>query len=159
MTSNTSAPLFPTFLPRDRPPAIAGTLKDGQRTPRYALGWVRHPWQVMREVQGDLSMVALCVLLPRWKKLNCSARFPGFEYDPDLCFGPGPEPHMYYLFAFNENQASIDYASQNDEFLQAWREVAGIPPEDEYTLRWYKLPVKWSTHNNPRFMEQNLAQD
>jgi hypothetical protein len=57
---------------------------------------------------------------------------------------------MYHIFQLNLNQAVIDEVTHNDELLKACREALRIAEDDDYTLRWYKFPVKASTHHNPR---------
>jgi hypothetical protein len=79
-----------------------------------------------------------------------SSFFDRFIFNPDAFLGPGPELHIYYLFAYNYDQNTIDLAANDDGFIAAWRHTLDIKSGDEHTLRWYKLPVRWTTHRNPR---------
>ncbi|KAJ7088590.1 hypothetical protein C8R44DRAFT_892655 [Mycena epipterygia] len=145
--------LFPLFLQRNEPPPVAGTIKEGRKTPRYALGWVRTQNDVFLDHPFDPSGLLWCVVLPRWRKLNGSARFPSLFFSPNVI---NTDELVYYLMAYNESETSIDLAAKNDEFLDVLRDVAGVQPADEYTLRWYRLPVVSCIHRNPRI---SLLQD
>ncbi|KAJ7167620.1 hypothetical protein C8R46DRAFT_898749, partial [Mycena filopes] len=141
--------IFPISYPRDQPPPLMGVLKDGHPTPLYALAWVRNASEIRREnPEVGLSGIRYGIFRPRWREANYD--FPGFLFDPDALIGEGAEPHVYYTFAYNTKQAWIDLATQSDEFLAAWRDTMQIKPEDEGTLRWYRLPIRWKTHRNPR---------
>ncbi|KAJ7931147.1 hypothetical protein B0H13DRAFT_2308776 [Mycena leptocephala] len=151
MTTTQKTSRFPAYLPRDRPPPVRGTIVEGEVTPRYALAWVRHPFEVQGEhPKRDLSTIQFTVFEPRWAESGYSSCYPGFIFNPDAFLGPGPELHIYYLFAYNYDQNTIDLAANDDGFIAAWRHTLDIKSGDEHTLRWYKLPVRWTTHRNPR---------
>ncbi|KAJ7167623.1 hypothetical protein C8R46DRAFT_253713 [Mycena filopes] len=141
--------IFPISYPRDQQPPLMGVLKDGYPTPLYALAWVRNAGEILRENPDiDLSGICYGLFRPRWRQANY--QFPGFLFDPDTIPGEGPEGHVYCTFAYNTQQTMMDLATQSDEFLAAWRDTIQIKPEDEGTLRWYRLPIRWKTHRNPR---------
>ncbi|KAJ6525457.1 hypothetical protein DFH09DRAFT_1188474 [Mycena vulgaris] len=139
--------LFPVFLHVHNPPAPKGTLKNGRRTPLYALGWVRDLGDVVRENPGvDTSCLALEVFTRRFPDPEQKI-FPGFALYPETFYGPTKYCILYHVLEFNTSQARIDQFTQNDELVEACRFSMRIPPEDDYTLRWYRLPT---THQNPR---------
>jgi hypothetical protein len=163
-------PRFPIFLPRDHPPAPRGTTVNGKPTPPYALGWVRDAGAVYKD-NPDVSIgcVTSWVMLPRWHKdyrekfpecvtsrieyvTHIKHRLHRFLFQPDILYGPSTaeNPHIYHLFALNTNHATIHAVVNNDELLEAGKECMGIPPAEEYTLTWFRLPIKASTHNDPR---------
>ncbi|KAJ7167630.1 hypothetical protein C8R46DRAFT_1093649 [Mycena filopes] len=149
MTSQ-KPPLFPVSFPRNQPPPAKGVLKNGHPTPLYALAWVRSAKEIMGENPGaDLSAIRWTVFRPRWREAKY--QFPGFLFDPNALVAPAPDDLLvYYTFAYNTEPASMDLATQSDEFLAAWRDTMQIKPEDERTLRWYRFPIISSAHGNPR---------
>ncbi|KAJ7167629.1 hypothetical protein C8R46DRAFT_1093646 [Mycena filopes] len=142
--------VFPISFPRDQPPPLKGVLKDGRRTPLYALAWVRNADEILDENPGTgLNGIRYEVFRPRWREAKY--QFPGFLFDPDALIEAAPgELVAYCTFAYNTKQEWIDLAAQSDDFLKAWRDTMQIKPEDEKTLRWYKLPIRSSSHGNPR---------
>jgi hypothetical protein len=58
---------------------------------------------------------------------------------------------MYHLFALNMDCGIIDVVVKDDALLNARKECMGIPPAEEYTLSWFKMPVRASTHGDPHY--------
>ncbi|KAJ7498496.1 hypothetical protein FB451DRAFT_1202093 [Mycena latifolia] len=149
MNTTTSPQRFPRFLPRNQPPAPKGALSCCLPTPLYGLGWVRDGTAVERETPRGMSFfsLALVVMGGRWRKSG-KLHFPEFTFYPKLLYGPGEDLYVYHILAFNNEPAHvIEQLAHDDELLKYAKDAMGILPEDEYTLRWYQMPIRNSDHN------------
>ncbi|TFK74255.1 hypothetical protein BDN72DRAFT_955880 [Pluteus cervinus] len=116
----------------DDPPPLRGTLQpNGRPTPLYALAWVFE----QRDILGARSRPEVQrESLSNWAPEN-DAKY-GYGLSPYL--NVGEDGYIYTIVAYNRKN-SLGLAP---DLVIAARDALKIQEKDEYTLKWYRFPIK-----------------
>ncbi|TFK74256.1 hypothetical protein BDN72DRAFT_833588 [Pluteus cervinus] len=119
----------------DDPPPLRGTPQpNGPPTPIYALAWACERMEILgtrdkQDVEREI--------MSNWGPENGKY---GYGLSPHLNLAE--DEYIYAIVGYNITRKCLDLAVHDPNVVIMARNALKIQEKDEYTLKWYRFPIK-----------------